>query len=64
VLFALFVFIVGFNLFMTGWLKEWSLFFTGLPLALAILLVSWRVLSKGGFLEPYLAVPAVSEGSV
>ncbi len=56
--FALFVFIVGFNLFMTAWLKEWTLFFSGLPLALAILLVSWRILSRGGFLVPYL------EGSV
>lgn len=46
--FALFLFLVGFNLFMTAWLREWRLFFAGLPLALGFLLASWRVLAPGG----------------
>ncbi len=46
--FALFVFLVGFNLFMTAWLREWRLFFAGLPLALGFLLASWRVLGADG----------------
>ena len=52
--FALFVFIVGFNLFMTAWLREWSLFFAGLPLAVAVLLCSLRILASGRFLAPHL----------
>jgi putative membrane protein len=42
--FALFLFIVGFNLFMTAWLREWCLFFTGLPIALGFFLMAWRIL--------------------
>ena len=43
--FALFVFIVGFNLFMTAWLREWTLFLAGLPLAIGFLLISWHILA-------------------
>jgi putative membrane protein len=57
--FALFVFIVGFNLFMTAWLREWTLFFAGLPLALGFLLISWRILTGLNFFTPYLAEPVV-----
>ena len=60
--FALFVFIVGFNLFMTAWLREWHMFFAGLPLAIGFLLISWHILSGADFFSPYLAEPAVSEG--
>ncbi len=60
--FALFIFIVGFNLFMTAILREWDLFFTGLPLAVAFLLTSWHLLSGADFFSPHLAEPAVSEG--
>ncbi len=52
--FALFVFIVGFNLFMTAWLREWRLFFSGLPLAVGFLLIAWRVLAGGRLLLPRL----------
>ncbi len=60
--FALFVFIVGFNLFMTAWLQEWPLFLSGLPLALCFFLISWHTLAGGSFLARYLAEPAVSAG--
>jgi putative membrane protein len=56
--FALFVFIAGFNLFMTAWLREWTLFLTGLPLAFGFLLISWLILTGGAFFAPHLAVPA------
>jgi uncharacterized membrane protein len=60
--FALFVFLVGFNLFMTAWLREWTLFLAGLPFAISFLLISWHVLGRGGFFTPHLAEPSVSEG--
>lgn len=50
--FALFIFIVGFNLFMTAWLREWRLFFTGLPLAAGFLAIAWRILAGAGLLAP------------
>jgi putative membrane protein len=59
--FALFVFIVGFNLFMTAWLREWTLLLAGLPLAIGFLLISWHVLVGAYFFSPHLAVPAVPE---
>jgi putative membrane protein len=58
--FALFIFIVGFNLFMTAWLKEWTLFFAGLPLALGFLLMCWRILGGHEFFAPHLAAPGIS----
>lgn len=59
--FLLFVLIVAFNLFMTAWLREWVLFFAGLPLALGFLLISWRILASRGFLLPHLAGPSVPD---
>ena len=60
--FALFVFIVAFNLCVTAWLREWHLFFSGLPLAAGFLLAVRQIFSAGRFLVPYLFVPAVSGG--
>ena len=53
--FLLFVLIVAFNLFMTAWLREWPLFFAGLPLALFFLLISWLILARRDFLTAYLS---------
>jgi uncharacterized membrane protein len=61
--FALFVFIVGFNLFMTAWLRAWTLFLAGVPLGVGFLLISWHILAGGGFFAPYLAETAASEGT-
>ncbi len=52
--FALFIFLVGFNLFMTAWLREWTLFLAGLPFAISFLLVSWHTLVGGSFFERHL----------
>lgn len=58
--FALFLFITGFNLCVTAWLREWRLFFSGLVLTVAFLFAVRRILAKGGFFLPY---PAVSPGT-
>lgn len=60
--FALFVFIAGFNLFMTAWLQEWTLFLAGLPIAFGFLLISWHTLAGGNLFVPYLAGPTMLEG--
>lgn len=60
--FALFVFIVGFNLFITAWLREWRLFFSGLPLAVGFLLAVRQILAGGGFFVPTLVESAVGKG--
>jgi len=52
--FMLFVFVVGFNLFMTLWLGEYLLLGCGLALVLAFLLISWRILAGRAFLAPCL----------
>ncbi len=60
--FALFIFLVGFNLFMTAWLREWTLFLAGLPFALSFLLVSRHILAEAGFFVPRLGL-AVHRGA-
>jgi putative membrane protein len=61
--FALFVFIVGFNLSVTAWLREWRLLFAGLPIAFGFLLIAWRTLMGGNFFALSLAEPTLPERS-
>jgi putative membrane protein len=61
--FALFIFLVGFNLFMTAWLREWTLFLAGLPFVVSFLLIAWRILAGGSFAAPYPAESAYPQGS-
>ncbi len=50
--FVFFVFVTGFILAVTAWLGEVRLFLSSLALVLLFLVVSWRVLSRGGLLRP------------
>jgi hypothetical protein len=59
--FALFIFLVGFNLFMTAWLREWTLFLAGLPFVVSFLLIAWRILMQGNFFALHLWEATVSE---
>jgi putative membrane protein len=50
--FLLFLFVVGFNLAVTGWLGEGRLFLTGFSLVLLFLIVAGKILVRGGLLRP------------
>jgi uncharacterized membrane protein len=50
--FLLFLFVVGFNLAVTGWLGEVPLFLTGLVSVFLFLIAARRLLSRGGLLRP------------